>query len=50
MPKIIFEFNTQEELDEWYGLYSDGGGEDEIFKGFSENGIEYPEIKVTKEA
>lgn len=47
-PKLIFEFETQEELDMWYGLYFDGGGESSIMEGFSEDGKPYPEIKVTE--
>jgi len=50
MPKLVFEFKTQEDLDNWYGFYSDGGGEDGIYEGFAQEGWDYPEIKVTQES
>lgn len=49
MPKLILEFETQEELDYWLGVYGDGGAESEMIEAFMEEGLEYPEIKVTKE-
>lgn len=49
MPKVVFEFKTQDELDAWLGAYYDGGGESEMYESFSQNGEDYPEIKITEE-
>lgn len=48
MAKIIFEFETVEQADKWLGYYSDGGGENEMYECFSQNGEEYPKPKITE--
>ena len=49
MPKLIFDFETQEELDDWYGMFLDGGGEQEIMAGYDENEMDYPAIEISEE-
>lgn len=49
MPKIIFEFDTVEERDNFLAAYYDGGGEQEMYESYTCNGDEWPNITITEE-
>jgi len=49
MPKIVFEFESDDDMHTWFGYYSDGG-ESSIYDDWAENEeTDYPEIKITNE-
>lgn len=49
MPKVIFEFPTEEDRDFWMGQYYDGNGEQEMMEAYYQFDKEYPDIKITEE-
>ena len=50
MPKLVFEFESDDDMHTWFGYYSNGGGENSIYNGWKKNEeTDYPEIKITKE-
>lgn len=49
MAKVVFEFKNQDDMDAWLGYWYDGGGDQEMYNCFDQNGEEYPEIKITEE-
>jgi len=50
MSKVILKFDDADKMQRWLGYWSDGGGEDGIYDGWSENEPDdYPKITTTTE-
>lgn len=48
MPKLVLDFATQEELNDWQAFYFDGGGEQEMMECFAQNDQGYPDITFSE--
>jgi hypothetical protein len=50
MAKLIFEFESEDDMHTWMGYFSDGGAEETLYSAWEENEeTDYPKIKVTRE-